>query len=219
MSDFCGLEAAAGLTSKDSRFSINVAWVACILGFTGIILFFAYMSRERMNIAGKITIRVSVTTGQRGTNTGRVSNISHQDGSAPNPETSHSAGAQTICTTGIDNFDAQGDSAPDQDLVQANAHVSTSNNPSDGPHNGAPGTSDKLPQSQHPTHQGASHTNSGAIHAGGIDANTTPSQGLGTSHTRGPQPTSSGTGTVGSNRRSSLDTYKLRELGYDPRLL
>ncbi|KAL9629477.1 MAG: hypothetical protein Q9204_005247 [Flavoplaca sp. TL-2023a] len=218
MSNVRGLGAATELTSKDSRFAMNAAWVACILGLTGIILFFAYSSRAERTITGKITFGVSITTGQRGTKTGRVSNNSHQDGSPPNPETSHSAGAESIATTEMDTSDARCNPSLNQGLVQASAQVPTSNEPPNGSHNDAPGTSDKIPQSQHLTNQGASHTNSSATHASGTDANTAPSQGLGTSHTRGPQPPSSGTGTVGTNRRSTLRTYILREVGADPRL-
>ncbi|KAL8889277.1 MAG: hypothetical protein Q9192_006042 [Flavoplaca navasiana] len=219
MSNFRGSEAATELAGKDSRFAINAAWVACILGLSGIFLFFTYMSRAKRTITGKITLRVSIATGQRGTKTGRVSNNSHQDDSVPNTETSHSAGAQSMITTDIDTSDARGHPSHTQGPVQANIQVPTSNNPPNGPHNGAPGTSDIIPQNQQPTNQGASHTNFSATHAGGINANTAPSQGLGTSHTPGPQPPSSGTGIVGTNRRSSLRTYILREMGADPRLL
>ncbi|KAL8984771.1 MAG: hypothetical protein Q9205_001343 [Flavoplaca limonia] len=219
MSNVRGLGAATELTGKDSSFAINAAWAACILGLTGIILFFAYSSRAERTITGKITFGVSITTGQRGTKTGRVSNNSHQDGSTPNPETSHSAGAQPIATTEIDASDARCNPLLNQDPAQANAQVPTSNDPPNGSHNDAPGTSDKIPQSQHPTNQGASHTNSSALHASGTDANTAPTQSLGTSHTRGPQPPSSGTGVVDTNRRSSLHRYILREMGADPRLL
>ena len=216
MSNVRGLGAATELTSKDSRFAINAAWVACILGLTGIMLFFAYMSRERKAIAGKITLRVSVTTGQRSTKISRISNGGHQDGSPPNPEISHSAGAQSIATTEIDTSDARCNPSLNQDPVQTNTQVPTSNDPPNGSHNDALGTSDKIPQSQHPTNQGACHKNSSAIHASGANASTAPSQGLGTSHTRGPRPLASGSGTVGTVRRSSLETFNMREMGIIP---
>ncbi|KAI4273831.1 MAG: hypothetical protein LQ337_004361 [Flavoplaca oasis] len=182
MSNFRGLAAATELTGKDSRFAISAAWVACILGLTGIILFFAYSSRAERTITGKITLRASITTGQRNTKTGRVSNSSHQDGSTTNPENSHSAGAQSMVTTDIDTSDARGHPSLNQDPVQANTQVPTSNDPPNGSHNGshndAPGTSDKIPHSQHPTNKGVSHKNSSGIHASGTDVNTAPSHGL-----------------------------------------
>lgn len=208
MSNFRGLAAATELTGKDSRFAISAAWVACILGLTGIILFFAYSSRAERTITGKITLRASITTGQRNTKTGRVSNSSHQDGSTTNPENSHSAGAQSMVTTDIDTSDARGHPSLNQDPVQANTQVPTSNDPPNGSHNGshndAPGTSDKIPHSQHPTNKGVSHKNSSGIHASGTDVNTAPSHGLGTSHTLGPQPP------------TSLDRFNMREMGIIP---